>query len=64
MADIYSVIDTKTGKIEKSGFDKKKDAKALRNELNMPVNEKKKADQPFYFRYVVTMGKEHPRIND
>ena len=65
MADIWSVVvDTKTGKIEKSGFDKKQDAKALRNELNKPVNEKKKAEQPFYFRYVVTMGQEHPRIND
>ena len=44
MADIWSVVDTKTGKIEKSGFDKKQDAKALRNELNKPVNEKKKAE--------------------
>ena len=64
MADIYSVIDTKTNKIEKSGFDKKQDAKTLRNELNKPINEKKEPDQPFYFRYVVTKGQEHPRIND
>ena len=49
MADIWSGVDTKTGKIEKSGFDKKQDAKALRNELNKPVNVKKKAEQPFYF---------------
>jgi len=36
----------------------------LRNELNKPVNEKNKKDQPFYFRFVVSKGKEHPRIND
>ena len=64
MADIYTVIDTKTGKIEKAGFDKKQDAKTLRNELNKPVNEKNKKDQPFYFRFVVSKGKDHPRIND
>ena len=64
MADIYSVIDTKTNKIEKSGFDKKQDAKTLRNELNKPINEKKKSDEPFYFRYIVTKGQEHPRFND
>ena len=56
MADIWSVVDTKTNKIEKAGFDKKQDAKALRNELNKPLNEKKKADDPFYYRYVVSMG--------
>ena len=44
MSDIYSVLDTQTGKIEKAGFDKKQDAKAVRNELNKPVNEKKKKD--------------------
>ena len=42
MADIWSVVDTKTNKIEKAGFDKKQDAKALRNELNKPLNEKTK----------------------
>ena len=64
MTDIYSVKNVATMKIVADGFDKKQDAKALRNELNKPVNEKKKAEQPFYFRYVVTMGQEHPRIND
>ncbi len=64
MADIWSVVDTKTNKIEKAGFDKKQDAKALRNELNKPLNEKNKADDPFYYRYVVSKGQEHPRIND
>ena len=64
MADKYSVKDTKTNKIEKSGFEKKQDAKKLRNELNKPINEKKKSDEPFYFRYVVTKGQEHPRLSD
>ena len=64
MADIYTVIDTKTGKIEKSGFDKKQDAKTLRNELNKPVNEKNKKYKPFYIRYLDSKGKDHPRIND
>jgi len=64
MADIWSVVDTKTNKIEKAGFDKKQDAKALRNELNKPLNEENKADDPVYYRYVVSKGQEHPRIND
>ena len=62
MADIYSVIDTKNGTIEKAGFDKKQDAKAVRNELNKPVNEKRKKDDPFIFRFVVTKGKDHPNF--
>ena len=42
MADIWSVVDTKTGKIEKSGFDKKQDAKALRNEpISLSMKRKK-----------------------
>ena len=60
----HVIVDTKTNKIEKAGFDKKQDAKALRNELNKPLNEKNKADDPFYYRYVVSKGQEHPRIND
>ena len=63
MADIWSVVDTKTGKIEKSGFDKKQDAKALRNELNKPVNEKKKAEQPFTLDMSLQWVKSI-RIND
>ena len=62
MSDIYSVLDTQTGKIEKAGFDKKQDAKAVRNELNKAVNEKKKKDDPFIFRFVVTKGKDHPNF--
>ena len=66
MADIYSkVIDTKTGKIEKAGFDKKQDAKAVRNELNKPVNEKKKKDDPYLARFQMTVIKgKDPILGD
>ena len=60
MSDIYSVLDTHTGKIEKAGFDKKQDAKAVRNELNKP-NKDKKEEKPS-FRFVVTKGKDHPNF--
>ena len=33
MADIYSVRSMATNKVVQSGFDKKQDAKAVRNEL-------------------------------
>ena len=63
MSDIYSVLDTHTGKIEKAGFDKKQDAKAVRNELNKPKNDKKdKKEEKPSFRFVVTKGKDHPNF--
>jgi len=68
MADIYSVKNVNTNKIIETGFDKKADAKAKRNELCKDSHEKweKKVkteeDLPKPFPYIVTKGTEHPRM--
>jgi hypothetical protein len=55
MADIYAIRDTRTKKIVQSGFEKKQDAKVVRNEMNAKDNKKG------IFRYVITPGKDHLR---
>ena len=66
MTDIYSVKNVATMKIVADGFDKKQDAKAKRNELCKEAwqkwSEKDKKDKNKPFPYVVTKGKEHPRL--
>ena len=66
MTDIYSVKNVATMKIEADGFDKKQDAKAKRNELCKEAwekwSEKDNKDKNKPFPYVVTKGKEHPRL--
>ena len=68
MADIYSVKNINTNKIVETGFDKKEDAKAKRNELCKDSHEKweKKVetekDLVKPFPYIVTKGKELPRV--
>ena len=68
MADIYSVKNTNTNKIVETGFDKKADAKAKRDELckesHAKWKEKVKDDKDLAkpFRYIVTKGSEHPRV--
>lgn len=65
MADIYSVKSINTNKIVQTGFDKKADAKAKRDELCKDSHEKwakkvkddKDLEKPF--PYIVTKGKEH-----
>ncbi len=66
MADIYSVKNINTNKIVETGFDKKADAKAKRDELCKTSHdkwtEKVKDDKDLAkpFPYIVTKGKEHP----
>tara|TARA_Y100001937_G_scaffold101394_1_gene139069 strand:- start:1185 stop:1388 length:204 start_codon:yes stop_codon:yes gene_type:complete len=66
MTDIYSVKNVATMKIVADGFDKKQDAKAKRNELCKEAwqkwSEKDNKDKNKPFPYVVTKGKEHPRL--
>ena len=66
MTDIYSVKNVATMKIVADGFDKKQDAKAKRNELCKEAwqkwSEKDNKDKKKPFPYVVTKGKEHPRL--
>ena len=66
MTDIYSVKNVATMKIVADGFDKKQDAKAKRNELCKEAwqkwSEKNNKDKNKPFPYVVTKGKEHPRL--
>ena len=66
MTDIYSVKNVATMKIVADGFDKKQDAKAKRNELCKEAwqkwSEKDNKDKNKPFPYVVTRGKEHPRL--
>ena len=68
--DYYSVKSMTTNKVVESGFDKKADAKAKRNELckdtwdkwNKSKKAEEKGEKPFPF--TVTKGKDHPRLND
>ena len=68
MADIYSVKNISTNKIVETGFDKKADAKAKRDELckdshdkwAKKVKEEKDLAKPF--PYIVVKGSEHPRV--
>ena len=66
MTDIYSVKNVATMKIVADGFDKKQDAKAKRDELCKEAwqkwSEKDNKDKNKPFPYVVTKGKEHPRL--
>mgnify|MGYP001475617509 FL=1 len=66
MTDIYSVKNVATMKIVADGFDKKQDAKAKRNELCKEAwqkwSEKDNKDKNKPFPYVVTKGKEHPKL--
>ena len=66
MTDIYSVKNVATMKIVADGFDKKQDAKAKRNELCKEAwqkwADKDNKDKNKPFPYVVTKGKEHPRL--
>ena len=66
MTDIYSVKNVATKKIVADGFDKKQDAKAKRDELCKEAwqkwSEKDNKDKNKPFPYVVTKGKEHPRL--
>ena len=66
MTDIYSVKNVATMKIVADGFDKKQAAKAKRNELCKEAwqkwSEKDNKDKNKPFPYVVTKGKEHPRL--
>lgn len=66
MTDIYSVKNVATMKIVADGFDTKQDAKAKRNELCKEAwqkwSEKDNKDKNKPFPYVVTKGKEHPRL--
>ena len=66
MTDIYRGKNVATMKIVADGFDKKQDAKAKRNELCKEAwqkwSEKDNKDKNKPFPYVVTKGKEHPRL--
>jgi hypothetical protein len=68
MADIYSVKNISTNKIVETGFDKKADAKAKRDELcktshdNWTKKVKDDKDLAKPFPYIVTKGKEHPKL--
>tara|TARA_B100000123_G_scaffold174713_1_gene129742 strand:+ start:1225 stop:1434 length:210 start_codon:yes stop_codon:yes gene_type:complete len=65
MADIYAVRSMATNKVVQSGFEKKADAKAHRNELCKEEWAKwsKKAEKdrgPKPFPFTITRGTEHP----
>ena len=65
MADIYSVRSMATNKVVESGFEKKQDAKAVRNDLCKEAWDqwsKKDAEKrgPKPFPFTVTRGTEHP----
>ena len=68
MANIYSVFNVHTRKVIAEGFDKKADAKAKRDELCKTSHdkwiEKVKDDKDLKkpFPYIVTKGKEHPKL--
>lgn len=56
--NLYRVVDTKTKKVIQEGFDKKEDAKAVRNEHNKECEDKAKdGAKP---RYVISRGTDHP----
>ena len=68
MANKYSVKNVSTNKIVETGFEKKADAKAKRDELckesHAKWTEKVKDDESLAkpFPYIVTKGTEHPRV--
>ena len=56
--NLYKVVDTKTKKTVQDGFDKKADAKVVRDECNEKNNGNAKDDaKP---RYVISRGSDHP----
>jgi len=69
--DIYSVKSVSAKKVVEKGFDKKMDAKAVRNKLSEKTWEKfnkkykgtkEKPEKPFPF--IVIKGKDHPKYRD
>ena len=66
--DIYNVYSVTSKKVVEVGFDKKMDAKAVRNKLSEKTWEKfnkkykgikEKPAKPF--PYIIVKGKEHPK---
>ena len=56
--NLYRVVDTKTKSVVQEGFEKKEDAKAVRNEHNEKSKDKTEKDvKP---RYVVARCTDHP----
>jgi len=55
--NLYQVVDTRTQKVIQDGFDKKEDAKVVRNEHNKECDDKAKdGAKP---RYVIARGTDH-----
>lgn len=56
--NLYRVVDTKTKNVVQEGFDKKEDAKTVRNGHNKECDDKAKdGAKP---RYVIARGTDHP----
>jgi hypothetical protein len=55
--NVYCVVDTKVRAVVQEGFDKKQDAKSVRNRLNEEANSN--ADDNRKPRYVVSRGTDH-----
>lgn len=56
--NLYRVVDTKTKTVIQEGFDKKEEAKVVRNEHNKECDDK--ATDNAKPRYVIARGTDHP----